>query len=301
MTLNQHSRIRRSSVITTSEDYTIDTPWNLVETIYQRHNVTVYRARWRHTEVCVKEIRLDNEELVRSVHREMAVITKCIHPRICQFLGANIMSDTGYLVFEYMHNGDLRNYLKRNPSLEHPQRVEIVMDVALAILYLHERRPNAVLHRDLKPENVLVTRDGIAKVCDFGISRLVNRAAGTERLWGETHTGEVGTYTWMAPEVASSKEYGLAADIYSLGLIIYFVFTNTIPFSQYPRTHAYGIQLLMRKIENKAVLETTLIDDPDVARLCEECTRFDPANRPDAEYVVRRIEAIRDALPNKSV
>ena len=296
------NRARRPSVITTCEDYTIDTPWTLQNVLYQGRYVTVYRALWRHMTVCVKEIRIDehgDSDLQRTLDRELTVLTKCIHPRICQFLGSRIDRHIGYLVFEYMDNGDLRKYIQANPSLDPSRRIAIVNDVALAILYLHDRRPNAVMHRDLKPENVLVARDGTAKVADFGISRLLDNMAGTERLWGNTHTGEVGTYTWMAPEVANSKKYGLASDVYSLGLIIYFVWTGTVPFSQYPRTAAFGIQLLMRKINDSAVLDTSDIHHPEILQLCLECTQYDPDSRPSAEFVVQKILAIQESMPDE--
>lgn len=297
---SEMQRARRESALTTHEDYTIDTPWVLQDALYQGRFVTVYRALWRHMNVCVKEIRLEESgdtDMRRTFDRELTVLAKCIHPRICQFLGARMEGKNGYMVFEYMDQGDLRKYIRDNPSLEASRRIALVKDVALAILYLHDRRPNAVMHRDLKPDNVLVARDGTAKVADFGISRLIDNFAGTEQLWGDTHTGEVGTYTWMAPEVANSKRYGIASDVYSLGLIIYFVWTGTVPFSQYPKTAAFGIQLLMRKIENTAVLNTIDIHDPDILQLCLECTQYDPELRPSAEYVVQKIMSIQESTP----
>ena len=294
------NRSRRRSVLTTSEDYNIDTPWVLQEVLYRGRFVTVYRALWRHMNVCVKEIRMEESgdtDILRNLNRELTVLAKCIHPRICQFLGSRIQGTIGYMVFEYMDHGDLRKYIRDNPSLEASQRIALVKDVALAILYLHDRRPNAVMHRDLKPDNVLVARDGTAKVADFGISRLIDNIVGTARLWGDTHTGEVGTYTWMAPEVANSKQYGLASDVYSLGLIIYFVWTGTVPFSQYPKTAASGIQLLMRKIANTAVLDTTDIHHPEILQVCLECTQHDPESRPSAEFVVQKILAIEESMP----
>lgn len=274
---------------TTFEDYQIKlNSWDNQSTLYQGMNMCVYKSIWRHEVVCVKHIMFgENQKPTRKeVENEITVVSKCIHPKICQFLGAHIDNENAYMLFEYMEGGDLVNYM-RNNTLNARYRLRIMEDVAKGLMYLHHRSPNIIMHRDLKPENILIGVNGIAKIADFGISKLVRQRDDDENFQG--HTGETGTYTWMSPEILKHKNYNYKSDIYSFGLLMYYIWTSCRPFSQYNMS---TIQLMYAKFNDKLSLEPFKIENDRLFELVNKCTQTDPVYRPDMTEVITILQSI---------
>jgi len=256
---------------TSEQDYMIEKNWIPLEPIFHSRKVLVEKVLWRFETVCIKTIACSSPHEHEKVMNELHVLSKCIHPKICQFLGACIEKSNIHVMMEYMHNGHLASFLQKN-ILDKSKKINLIYDICKGVHYLHNRKPEAVLHRDLKPENILINKNGEAKVADFGISKLVLLSENANN-----HTGEQGTYVWMAPEVVRSEDYDLKSDIYSLGLIIYFIWYNKKPFHQ---MNYSTIQLAFAKHNNTAVLEFEDEDEDDeIQELIILCTQSDSNNR----------------------
>jgi hypothetical protein len=141
------------------------------------------------------------------------------HPHIVQVDGyARAPDGLPYIVMEYVDGGSLRERMQRPLGQDEARR--IIGQTCLALALAHQ---NEIVHRDLKPENILLTRQGVAKVADFGIARLLS---------GDTvaHQRPVGTPEYMSPEQASGGDVQPASDIYSVGVILYELLTGSVPF-----------------------------------------------------------------------
>jgi len=155
--------------------------------------------------------------------RELELMVRCRHPNIVQFLG--YVDHPFIIVMEYLPAGDLRAYWQSR-SLAVPHKTRICIDILRGLGYLHNRKPSSIIHRDIKPTNVLMTLSGVAKITDFGLSRLKQAGkaaadatpeAGRMRPtavstrtapaypvssceYHHDNTKEVGTVPYMAPE-----------------------------------------------------------------------------------------------------
>lgn len=252
-------------------------------TIVCYNGVTIYEAEWRHERVCVKEIA--NNDLICN---ELLILSKCIHPKIVQFLGFYRGNDKTSILFEYMENGNLFEFIKSN-KITPKHKLSMLLDVSKAIHYLHNRYPDIVIHRDLKPTNILVNRHGEAKVSDFGISKMINKNNSTEY---NDNSGEKGTYTWMPPEVLKGEYYNHTADIYSLGLVMYFIWTETIPFQELELT---TIQLMFKK-HNCELYPKPIDDFHELNSLIKICTSYDIERRPDTNYIINILRILLENL-----
>jgi len=131
----------------------------------------VRKVYWRKTPAAAKvaydDVPLEKRQLLL---RELELMVRCRHPNIVQFLG--FVETPFIIVMEHVPMGDLRSYWKsRRVSVGH--KMSISVDVLRALAYLHNRQPSKIIHRDVKPANVLITKSGVAKLTDFGLSRIL--------------------------------------------------------------------------------------------------------------------------------
>lgn len=296
--------------------------------------VSIFEADWKYTRVCVKELMLQqNHDVLKTIHRvdsgtfkkpsrkssgrnggsgrklkdedikpennlgkeiqnELLLLSKCIHPKIVQFLGFSKDKTSVYLIFEYMHNGNLYEFIKTSSDkLTAIEKIQIFLDITSALHYLHTRSPNKIIHRDIKPSNILVNKHCEAKLADFGISKILqlNNEDNSKK-----NSHEKGTYVWMAPEVVNGDEYSYGADIYSLGLVMHFVWTEKVPFHEYK---VNTVQLMFMKIQN--TLELPDIEgNAKLNQLIKSCTTFDMQERPVASSVIEALYEILDSEKN---
>ena len=244
----------------------------IVSEIQSAGDTVVYLCLWRNYQTVVMKV------IPGCAERELNILSKCLHPCICQFLGGCIQNDKTFMLFEYMPFGNLKTFMKSEPS--RLEKLKIAFDVSIALDYLANRKPNGILHRDIKPENILIGVNKCAKLCDFGISKITLTTASPRR-----HTGEMGTVRWTAPEVLASQLYDEKSDVYSFGMVLKYIWSGVIPYSDYEM----AFQAAFAKINNIKD-DTSIIDDPSIRSLVERCISFDPSLRPTHSQVAESLK-----------
>ncbi len=185
----------------------------------------VYKARDRETgeTVALKLLKPEiasDQAMMDRFKNELLFARKITHKNVCRVYEFNRLGGIAYTSMEFVEGESLRSVLNRFGGL--PQRKAV--DLALQICSgLKEAHAQGIVHRDLKPENVMIDAQGNVKIMDFGIARSME--AGT-RLTGSM----VGTPAYMAPEQVAGKPADYRTDIYSLGLMLYEMFTGSPAF-----------------------------------------------------------------------
>jgi|GEM_PF-5699018 len=161
-----------------------------------------------------------NAELRERFLREARAAGRLQHPNIVVIHDLGEEAGELYIAMEFLEGETLAEQLKQRRSLPVPEAVEVMAQVAKGLHYAHER---GVVHRDVKPHNIMITRDGLAKIVDFGIAR-----AGDQRL---TKTGQVmGTVFYMSPEQINGRPLDGRSDVFSAGVVLYEMLTGRVPF-----------------------------------------------------------------------
>jgi tRNA A-37 threonylcarbamoyl transferase component Bud32 len=155
--------------------------------------------------------------------REARAAARLRHPNICPIHEVGQHGQRPYLVMSFIQGETLRDWSQNHPPTPH-QAARMVAALARAVGYAHE---HGVIHRDIKPSNVIVDADtGQLVLMDFGLAKELS-----EQAIHMTHSGQVmGTPAYMAPEQAAGKKVGPAADVYSLGVVLYELVTGRLPF-----------------------------------------------------------------------
>ncbi|HLK99809.1 MAG TPA: serine/threonine-protein kinase [Myxococcaceae bacterium] len=164
------------------------------------------------------------DESRRRLAREAKAVARLHHPNILEVFDFSAAdAQNAYIVTEYIRGRTLRQYLDEG-GMEPPELAAMIIhELAAALAHAHEA---GVIHRDLKPENVMVREDGVLKLMDFGIAKLLETE---ERM---TITGAlVGSPAHMAPEIIEGLEAGPEADVFSLGIMLYAFVTGRLPFT----------------------------------------------------------------------
>ena len=148
-------------------------------------------------------------------------------------------------------------------------------------------RRQKILHRDIKPQNIMVAGDGTYKLGDFGIARMSEKTGSA--------TSRIGTYTYMAPEVYNGEHYGALADLYSLGMVLYWLLNGRrAPFVTV-NTAEEKETALRRRMRGEA-LPAPLNGSPELKRIVQKCCAYDPKERfQSPEELLRALEAVNNS------
>lgn len=204
-------------------------PYLLVEEIGSGGMGAVYRARREDEnfkqEVAVKLMRASLEirpEAVRHFLEERQILAGLAHPNIARLLDGGYTSEgTPYIVMEYVAGTPITDYCTRN-ELDLKARLRLFLQLASGVQFAHQ---HLVIHRDIKPANILVTGEGIPKLLDFGIAKLLDpQAAGAET------TVRPLTPDYASPEQVRGTAMSTASDVYSLGVLLYELVAGSRPY-----------------------------------------------------------------------
>uniref|UniRef100_A0A7N0ZWQ7 non-specific serine/threonine protein kinase n=1 Tax=Kalanchoe fedtschenkoi TaxID=63787 RepID=A0A7N0ZWQ7_KALFE len=200
---------------------------NLREKIGQGSYAVVYRGIWNGSDVAIK-VFVGNDQLEETLpdyRKEINIMRRLRHPNVLLFMGAVYSKERLAIITEYMPRGSLFKTLHKNSQMmDIKRRLRMALDVAKGMNYLHRLNP-PIVHRDLKTSNLLVDRNWTVKVGDFGLSRLKNSTFLTAK------SGR-GTPQWMAPEVLRNEPSNEKSDVFSFGVILWELVTESVPWSE---------------------------------------------------------------------
>lgn len=161
-----------------------------------------------------------NTELRRRFRAESQAVAMLSHPNIVSVYDVSHSDDVEYIVMELIDGITLKQYLQKKSVLDPSEVLDFTIQTAKALERAHSK---GIIHRDIKPQNIMLLKDGMIKVADFGIASLENTI---EENNGET----VGSVHYIAPEQARGEAPDARSDIYSLGIVMYEMLTGKLPY-----------------------------------------------------------------------
>jgi serine/threonine-protein kinase len=218
-----------------------------------------------------EKVAADPERLERF-HAEVRVARQVSHPNVCRIYDIGDEAGLHFISMEYIDGEDLASLLRRIGRLPSDKALETARQMCAGLAAAHEK---GVLHRDFKPANVMIDGQGKVRIADFGLARGVAEA-------GNAVTIE-GTPAYMAPEQFAGKGESVKSDLYSLGLVLYELFTGKPAFKA-PTVPELARMHREANPTNPSILVTDL--DPIVERVILRCLEKDPALRPASALAV---------------
>ncbi|MBG9979798.1 Stk1 family PASTA domain-containing Ser/Thr kinase [Facklamia sp. DSM 111018] len=173
--------------------------------------------------VAVKVLRYDfqeNQDAIKRFQREAISASQLLHPNIVEVYDVDEHENQQYIVMEYVEGQDLKSFIKENAPVSLELVVAIMCQIVAGIGVAHRNR---IIHRDIKPQNVMITKDNIVKITDFGIAVALSDTSITQTntLLGSVH--------YLSPEQARGSSAATKSDIYAMGVVLYELITGKVP------------------------------------------------------------------------
>jgi hypothetical protein len=212
----------------------------------------------------------ENDSRLAQFHNELRVARQVSHKNVVRLYDLGAADGRRFLTMEYVDGEDLGSLLRRIGRIPQDKAIDLARQLCAGVAAAHER---GVLHRDLKPANVMIDGDGNVRITDFGIA-----TAG-----GDGDATTAGTPQYMAPEQLAGKPASIRTDIYSLGLILFEIFTGRRAYD------AKSVADLKQLHDTGTVTTPSSIVrdlDPAVERVILRCLERDPEQRPPSALTV---------------
>ncbi|KAL7102417.1 hypothetical protein ACP275_08G119300 [Erythranthe tilingii] len=255
----------------------------------------VYYAELRGEKAAIKKMDM---QASKEFLAELKVLTHVHHLNLVRLIGYCVEGSL-FLVYEYIENGNLSQHLRgtsREP-LQWATRVQIALDSARGLEYIHEHTVPVYIHRDIKPANILIDKNFHAKVADFGLTKL------TEVGSSSLPTGKlVGTFGYMSPEYAQYGDVSPKLDVYAFGVVLYELISakEAIVKTNGSSADSKGLVSLFEEVLSKpgqtedltSLIDSRLGDDypldsvQKLAQLARACTHENPQLRPSMRSIV---------------
>ncbi|XP_011074389.1 probable serine/threonine-protein kinase At1g01540 [Sesamum indicum] len=263
------------------------------------YGIVYYGVLGDNTKVAVKNLLNNRGQAEREFKVEVEAIGRVRHKNLVRLLGYCVEGAHRMLVYEYVDNGNLEQWLHGDVGACSPLtwdiRMNIILGTAKGLTYLHEGLEPKVVHRDIKSSNILLDRQWNAKVSDFGLAKLI----GSERSYITTRV--MGTFGYVAPEYASTGMLNERNDVYSFGILIMEIITgrNPVDYSRSPG-EVNLVDWLKTMVSNRnaeGVLDPKLREKPSSRALKRtllvalRCVDPNAQKRPKMGHVVHMLEA----------
>lgn len=189
------------------------------------HFSQVYLAADRNTgeKFAVKIIKKDKNDLEKSkkfIRREVKVLSITDHPNLVKAVDFFSSGGKPHIVMQYVPGGSLRDLIRKKKRLTESQARPVLRGILNGIAYMHQLN---IVHRDIKPENILMEAHDFPKITDFGLATFRNEDKHIHSV--------VGTPSYVAPEIIRNIPYGPPADVWSCGIVLYFMLAGERPFT----------------------------------------------------------------------
>ncbi|KAL3505554.1 hypothetical protein ACH5RR_030936 [Cinchona calisaya] len=251
------------------------------------------------TPVAVKKILNNIGQAEKEFRVEVEAIGHVRHKNLVRLLGYCIEGTQRLLVYEYVNNGNLEQWLHgavhHHGYLTWEARMKVLIGTAKALAYLHEAIEPKVVHRDIKSSNILIDDDFNAKLSDFGLAKLMGA--------GKSHitTRVMGTFGYVAPEYANSGLLNEKSDVYSFGVVLLEAITGRFPVDYGRPAHEVNLvdwlKMMVGSKRFKEVVDPTIENRPSTTALKRalltalRCVDPDAENRPLMSQVGRMLES----------
>nr|KJB18580.1 hypothetical protein B456_003G061600 [Gossypium raimondii] len=273
---------------------------------------SVYFGFLRDQEVAIKRMTATK---TKEFMAEMKVLCKVHHANLVELIGYAASDNELFLIYEYAQKGSLRSHLhdplnKGHTPLSWIMRVQIALDAARGLEYIHEHTKTHYVHRDIKSSNILLDGSFRAKISDFGLSKLVGKTNDEEA----TATKVVGTFGYLAPEYLSDGLASSKSDVYAFGVVLFEIISGK---EAIIRTEGSAMKNTERR-SLASIMLAALRNTPDLlsisnmkdyidpsmldlyphdcvfkmAMLAKQCVDEDPIVRPDMKQVVINLSQI---------
>ena len=200
--------------------------YEIIEKIGDGGMATVYKAKCRilNRKVAIKVLKdeySNDQEFIKRFQIEAQSAASLSHPNIVSIYDVANEGNLHYIVMELIEGVTLKEYIKELGRLDWKEAVDIASQIASGLAQAHK---NHIIHRDIKPHNIIMTKDGVAKITDFGIAK----AATTSTI--NASSASLGSVHYFSPEHARGGYTDEKSDIYSLGVVLYEMVTGKVPF-----------------------------------------------------------------------
>ncbi|KAK9284145.1 hypothetical protein L1049_023313 [Liquidambar formosana] len=240
-----------------------------------------------------------------DVSKEISLLSKINHFNLIRLSGVCFNDGNWYLVYEYAFNGPLSDLIYYNNSdhrfLSWTQRMQIALDVATGLSYLHKYANPPHVHKDIKSSNVLLDTDFRAKIANFGLARSAQGQEGQFTLTRHI----VGTKGYMAPEYLENGLISPKLDVYAFGVLLLEILTGKEVAALYGEENMQLSEVLIAvlgkedgnenlrdlidpSLQEKYPLELAML----MVRLIDNCLKKDPASRPEMDEIVPNLSRI---------
>jgi hypothetical protein len=206
-------------------------------------------------------------------HREVRVARQVSHKNVCRVYDIGEVDGRHFLSMEFIKGEELSSLIRRIGRLPQDKAIQIARQICAGLAAAHEV---GVLHRDLKPSNVMIDEHGNARITDFGLAGLAEEFREDEK--------HAGTPAYMAPEQLEGQTFTVRSEIYSLGLVLYELFTGKRAFL----APTLGDLVKLRRSDTSPTTPSEIVKDldPAIERVIDRCLQKSPAQRPSSALQV---------------